>query len=207
MSDYLAHKFKKGGFLISLTGSASAWRLIEIEVAKQDASFTYRVHREKLRSARRREGRYLLRTNLTETDPAKLWGFYLQLVAVEEAFKNLKGDLAIRPIFHQNEERIEAHIFVSFLAYCLHVTLTQRLRTLAPGLTTRSVLEKFAMVQMIDVHLLTTDGRELILTRYTQPERELQLLLDKLKLELPAHPRPGSAPPKPPQPLLCSADL
>ncbi|MDX1489211.1 MAG: IS1634 family transposase, partial [Acidiferrobacterales bacterium] len=110
-----------------------AWRLIEVEVAKQEASFTYRLKREKLRLAWRREGRYLLRTNLTETNPAKLWGFYLQLVAVEEAFKNLKGDLAIRPIFHQKEQRIEAHIFVSFLAYCLHVTLTQRLRTLAPG--------------------------------------------------------------------------
>jgi len=167
-----------------------AWRLIEIEVAKGEASFTYRLHREKLRSARRREGRYLLRTNLSETDPAKLWSLYLQLVAVEEAFKNLKGDLAIRPIFHQHEQRIEAHIFVSFLAYCLHVTLTQRLRTLAPGLTARSVLEKFAAVQMIDVHLPTTDGRELTLTRYTQPEPELQLLLDKFKLELPVQSPP-----------------
>ena len=186
----------------------SAWRLIEIEVANPQASFTYRLHREKLRSTRRREGRYLLRTNLTETDPAKLWGFYLQLVAVEEAFKNLKGDLAIRPIFHQNEQRIEAHIFVSFLAYCLHVTLGQRLRTLAPGLTARSVLEKFAAMQMIDVHLPTTDGRELILTRYTQPEPELELLLDELKLKLPAQPPPKiSAAREPPQPLLCSADL
>lgn len=167
-----------------------AWRLIEVEVAQHKASFAYRLHREKLRSARRREGRYLLRTNLTETDPAKLWRFYLQLVAVEEAFKNLKGDLAIRPIFHQHQDRIEAHIFVSFLAYCLHVTLAQRLRTLAPGLTTRSVLEKFAALQMIDVHLPTTDGRELILTRYTHPEPELQLLLDKLKLELPAQSPP-----------------
>ena len=168
----------------------SVWRLIEIEVDNQQPSFTYRLHREKLHSARRREGRYLLRTNLTETDPAKLWGFYLQLVAVEEAFKNLKGDLAIRPIFHQHEDRVEAHIFVSFLAYCLHVTLTERLRMLAPGLTARSVLEKFAAVQMIDVHLPTTDGREIILTRTTQPEPELRLLLNKLKLELPAQPRP-----------------
>jgi hypothetical protein len=95
----------------------SAWRLIKIEVAKQGASFTYRLHREKLRRARRREGRYLLRTNLTESDPAKLWSMYLQLVAVEEAFRNLKGDLAVRPIYHQNEQRVEAHIFVSFLAY------------------------------------------------------------------------------------------
>ena len=168
----------------------SAWRLVEIEVDKHEGLFTYHLNREKLRIARRREGRYLLRTNLTETDPAKLWSLYLQLVAVEEAFKNLKSDLAIRPIFHQHEDRIEAHIFVSFLAYCLHVTLTQRLRTLAPGLTTRSVLEKFSAVEMIDVHLPTTDGRELTLTRYTEPEPELKLLLDKLKLELPAQSPP-----------------
>jgi len=167
-----------------------AWRLVQIEVDKHQASFSYRLRREKLRSVRRREGRYLLRTNLTEADPAKLWSFYLQLVAVEEAFKNLKGDLAIRPIFHQREQRMEAHIFVSFLAYCLHVTLGQRLRSLAPGLTARSVLEKFAAVQMIDVHLPTTDGRELTLTRYTQSEPELKLLLEKLKLELPPQPAP-----------------
>jgi hypothetical protein len=167
-----------------------AWRLVQIEVDKHQASFSYRLRREKLRSVRRREGRYLLRTNLTEADPAKLWSLYLQLVAVEEAFKNLKGDLAIRPIFHQREERMEAHIFVSFLAYCLHVTLGQRLRSLAPGLTARSVLEKFAAVQMIDVHLPTTDGRELTLTRHTQPEPELKLLLEKLKLQLPPQPAP-----------------
>ena len=172
----------------------SAWRLLEIEVDKHKGIFIYRLNRKKLRTARRREGRYLLRTNLTETDPAKLWSLYLQLVAVEQAFKNLKSDLAIRPIFHQHQERIEAHIFVSFLAYCLHVTLTQRLHTLAPGLTARSVLEKFAAVQMIDVHLPTTDGRELTLTRYTEPEPELKLLLEKLKLELPAQPPPKISP-------------
>jgi len=131
-----------------------------------------------------------LRTNLVEDDPAKLWNYYLQLVRIEEAFKNLKGDLAIRPIFHQDEARIEAHIFIAFLAYCLHVTLGRRLHALAPGLTPRSVFEKFAAVQMIDVHIPTTDGRELHLTRYTEPEPELRLLLDKLKLALPAQPLP-----------------
>jgi len=170
--------------------SPSAYRLVEVEVDKEKATFTYRLDREKLRRQRHREGRYLLRTNLTETDPAKLWSLYLQLVNVEEAFKNLKGDLAIRPIFHQREKRIEAHILISFLAYCLHITLTERLRALAPGLTTRSVLEKFASMQMIDVHVPTTDGRELIMTRTTQPEPDLQLLLDKLKLQLPAQPPP-----------------
>src|SRR6202035_1666984 len=145
-------------------------------------------------------------TNLSENDPAQLWSYYLQLVAVEEAFKNLKGDLAIRPIFHQQEARIEAHIFIAFLAYCLHVTLERRLHGLAPGLTPRSVLEKFAAMQMIDVHIPTTDGRELLLTRYTEPEPDLSLLLTKLKLDLPAQP-----PPKitagPCRRSRCSADL
>lgn len=173
------------------TKTPAAWRLIEVELAQRAARFTYRLDRDKLRQVRAREGRYLLRTNLTESDPAKLWQFYLQLVEVEAAFKTLKGDLAIRPVFHQEERRIEAHIFIAFLAYCLHVTLGQQLKALAPGLTPRSVLEKFAAVQMIDVYVPTTDGRELSLTRYTQPEPELKLLLGKLKLTLPAQ-----APPK-----------
>jgi hypothetical protein len=156
----------------------------------QEASFTYKLNREKLRRARRREGRYLLRTTLTEQDPAKLWSYYLQLVVVEEAFKNLKGDLAVRPIHHQKEERIEAHIFIAFLAYCLHATLRCRLQALAPGLTPRSVFDKFAGVQMIDVHIPTTDGRELVLERYTEPERDLKLLLGELKLVLPEQPPP-----------------
>ena len=168
----------------------TAWRLIAIDVAADSATFTYRLDRQKLRQARRREGRYLLRTNLVENDPAKLWNYYLLLVRVEEAFKTLKGDLAIRPIFHQYEARIEAHIFIAFLAYCLHVTLGRRLHALAPGLTPRSVFEKFAAMQLIDVHIPTTDGRELHLTRYTEPEPELRLLLDKLKLALPAQPLP-----------------
>ena len=128
-------------------------------------------------------------------------------MAVEEAFKNLKGDLVVRPIFHQKEPRVEAHIFVSFLAYCLHVTLGERLRWLAPGLTPRSVLEKFAALQMIDVHLPTTDGREIILTRTTQPEPELRLLLDELKLELPAQPPPKISAAQATSATGCSADL
>jgi len=163
----------------------AAWRLVTVEMAIQGASFGYWLSRKKLREVRRREGRYLLRTNLTESDPAKLWEYYLRLVAVEEAFKTLKGDLSIRPIYHQREERIEAHIFIAFLAYCLHVTLGHRLKHLAPGLTTRSVLEKFCAVQMIDVHVPITDGRELTLTRYTQPEPELKLLIEKLRIALP----------------------
>ena len=152
---------------------------------KQTATLTWQLDREALRVAWRREGRYLLRTNLTDTDPAKLWEFYLQLTEVEQAFKELKGDLSIRPIHHQLERRIKAHIFISFLAYCLQVTLKARLRRCASGLTPRAVLEKFAAVQMLDVHLPTTDRREVIMARYTHPEKDLQLLLHQLNLTLP----------------------
>jgi len=174
-------------------------RLSTMQLTREELLMRLGAARDKLRQTRLREGRYLLRTNLVEEDPAKLWGHYLLLMAVEEAFKNLKGDLAIRPVFHQLEARIEAHVFIAFLAYCLHVTLARRLHALAPGLTPRSVLEKFAAMQMIDVHLPTTDGRELVLTRYTEPEPELSLLLNKLKLELPAQPPPKitAAPPAP----------
>ena len=173
----------------------AAWRLVDVKLAETGASFTFTLNRGKLRKARRREGRYLLRTNLAASDPADLWTYYLQLVAVEEAFKTIKGDLAIRPIFHQKIERIEAHIFVAFLAYCLYVTLARRLNPLAPGLTARSIIEKFAAVQMIDLNVPTTDGRQLRLTRYTEPEPELQLILAKLRLALPAQPTPTIAAP------------
>lgn len=157
---------------------------------RQTATLSYRLDRVQLRDAWRREGRYLLRTNMTKADPAKLWAFYLQLTEVEQAFKELKGDLAIRPIYHQLDHRIEAHILVSFLAYALQVTLKARLKHTASGLTPRATLEKFAAVQMLDVHLPTTHGREIILSRYTQPEKDLQLLLDQLKMDLPEQPPP-----------------
>lgn len=172
----------------------TAWRLIDIQLpeptAEGIASFSFALNREKLRQVRRREGRYLLRTNLCGREPAQLWEFYLQLVEIEAAFKNLKDDLALRPIFHQLEHRIEAHIFVAFMAYCLHVTLRARLRPLAPGLTPRAVLDKFATIQMLDVHFPTTDGRTLILSRYTHPEPDHKLLLEQLNLTLPAQPPP-----------------
>ena len=194
LKELVAMKNTREQLLIKL-GAARAkapvgWRLVDVKVDKASAGFTFALNRNKLRTIRRREGRYLLRTNLTESDPATLRQYYIQLVAVEEAFKNLKADLAIRPVFHQEERRIEAHIFIAFLAYCLYVTLQRRLHALAPGLTARSALEKFAAVQMIDVHLPTTDGRELVLTRYTQPEPELQLLINQLKLQLPPQPPP-----------------
>jgi transposase len=154
------------------------------------ADVAFALKKDRLREVCKREGRYLLRTNLPEENPAKVWEFYLQLVEVEEAFKNLKGDLSVRPIFHQLERRIEAHIFVCFLAYCVHVTLRHQLRAKAPGLTVRQVLEKFGRMQLMDVHFPTTDGRELVFVRYTQPEKDQQLLLEQMKWELPPQPPP-----------------
>jgi transposase len=168
----------------------AAWRLVDVEIAAAAAAFTFALNRKKLRQVRRREGRYLLRTNLCGRDPAQLWQFYIQLVEIEAAFKNLKDDLQLRPIYHQIEQRIEAHIFVAFLAYCLHVTLRARLRPLAPGLTPRAVLDKLAAVQMLDVHFQTTDGRTLILTRYTELNADQQLLVSQLGLNLPAQSPP-----------------
>jgi transposase len=172
----------------------SVWKLVQISVAQAGNSssqlLSYRLDKERLRVVRRREGRYLLRSNLIGIDPAQLWELYIQLTQIEEAFRNLKGDLAVRPIYHQLQQRIEAHIFVAFIAYCLHVTLRRRLHKLAPGLTPRAVLEKFKTIQMIDVHLPTTDGRRVILPRYTQPEQEHRMLLHGLNLELPAQPKP-----------------
>jgi transposase len=181
--------------------SPSAWRLVKIQLPTREKKFGFKLLKDKLRPVRRREGRYLLRSNMPERMPKQLWEFYLQLIQVEQAFKHLKGDLAIRPIFHQKETRIEAHIFVAFLAYCVHATLGRRLKDLAPGLSSRAVLEKMAALQMIDVHLPTTDDRTVILTRYTHPEKEHQMLIEKLKLTLPEQPPPkittAQLPPKP----------
>jgi hypothetical protein len=175
--------------------AGKAWTLVDIKLpeprqAVTPETFCFSLNRGKLRRARRSEGTYLLRTNLAAEAPEELWRQYIVLTEVEQAFKEIKQDLGIRPLYHQKDERIEAHIFVSFLAYCLQVTLKQRARVKAPGLTPRAILEKFKSMQMIDVHLPTTDGRNLVLPRYTQPEKDLQLLLHQLNLDLPDQPPP-----------------
>jgi transposase len=178
-----------------------AARLVDSTVKSgRGGKLTFCLRKDKLRQLRQREGRYLLRSNITSKASAEtLWTFYIQLTEVEAAFKTLKDDLALRPIHHQLLGRVEAHIFVAFLAYCLHVTLHRRLRDLAPGLTPRAVLEKFATIQMLDVLLPTTDGRTVVLTRYTNPQTDVNVLLQRLKLELPPQPPPRiKAPPPPP---------
>src|ERR1700684_305477 len=175
--------------------AGNAYGLLTIHTPAKDQlvtprTFHFSLDRKKLRAARRREGGYLLRSNIRGDDPGHLWRLYLQLVEIEQAFKELKNDLSIRPIHHQLEDRIEAHIFVAFLAYGLMVTLKQRLKALAPGLAPRGVLEKLAAIQMIDVELPTTDDQTIVLSRHTEPDHDHRLLLQRLKLELPAQPPP-----------------
>jgi transposase len=164
-----------------------------VEAAGQ---LTFSLDRAKLRTLCQREGRYLLRTNLSQDNPELLWRCYMQLVFVEEAFRTLKGDLGLRPIYHHKAERIEAHLFVAFLAYCLSITLRQRLKALAGGLMPRVVFEKLATLQLLDVRVPTTDGRELLLVRRTEPDRDVALLLARLNLTLPAQPPPRISLPK-----------
>jgi hypothetical protein len=150
-----------------------------------EGKLTFLLDRVKLQTARRREGRYLLRTNLSADNPELLWRCYMQLVCVEEAFRTLKGDLGLRPIYHRKPERIEAHLFVAFLAYCLSITLRQRLKALAGGLMPRTLFEKLTTLQLLDVRVPTTDGRELLLVRRTEPDHDVALLLAQLNLTLP----------------------
>jgi transposase len=153
-------------------------------------SFTFRLDKEQLKQAELRDGHYLLRSNMVAEEPAVLWERYIQLTQIEAAFRTMKSELGIRPIYHQLEHRVEAHILVAFLAYCLIVTLKNRLQALAPGLTPKTVLEKLGAIQMLDVWLPTTDGRWLVMPRYTQPEAEQAILLHKLQLHLPQQPPP-----------------
>lgn len=149
---------------------------------------SFGLNRAKLHQVRRREGGYLHRFNLATAKPVTLWELYLQLVDVEQAFKDLKGDLHLRPIWDQLDNRIDAHIFISFLAYCLHVTLRNVSCNVAPGLTPNAIIQKLCSIQMIDVHLPTTDDREIVLSRYTQSEKDVALLLAQLAMALPPPP-------------------
>jgi transposase len=157
-------------------------------VTKQ--TFHFRVNKDKLKRAEQRDGHYLLRSNLAAEDPAVLWARYVQLTQIEAVFRSLKSELGLRPVYHRLERRVDAHILVAFLAYCLQVTLKNRLQIHAPGLTPAAVMDKLGTVQMIDVWIPTLDGRWLILPRYTQPSKDLQVLMEKIRLAFPAQPPP-----------------
>jgi Transposase DDE domain len=175
--------------------AGSVYRFLQIHVPREGEtvtrhSFHFRVDQPKLKAAELQDGHYLLRSNLVGEDPAVLWERYVQLAQIEAAFKAMKSELGIRPLYHQLGHRVEAHILVAFLAYCLLITLKNRLQALAPGLTPKAVLEKLATIQMLDVWLPTTDGRWLVMPRFTQPQADQAILLHKLKLDLPQQPPP-----------------
>jgi transposase len=177
------------------TDAGRAFGFVKINLPQADQevtkeTFTFQLNKARLKETEMRDGHYLLRTNLVAEDPAVLWDRYVQLTQIEAAFKCLKSDLGIRPIHHQLEHRVDAHILIAFLAYCLTVTLRHRLRMQAPGLTPRAVLEKLAGIQMLDVSFPTTDGRRLVMPRYTEPNPEQALLLHQLNLVLPQQPPP-----------------
>jgi transposase len=173
----------------------NAYRLVILHLPStkdpvDPSTFRIELDRKKLKTTRRHEGQYLLRSNLTGEDPAELWRNYINLVRIEESFRTMKSDLGLRPIHHQLDNRIEAHIFISFIAYCLHITLEKMNKQKATGLSARSVLNRLSEIQMLDVKIPATDGRELKMKRYTKPEKLHHLLLDQLGLTLPVQPPP-----------------
>jgi len=177
------------------SAAGRAFQFVQLQVPSEGQAvtretFQFRVDKKKLQAAEWHDGHYLLRSNLAAGDPCVLWERYVQLTQIESVFRSLKSELGIRPIYHQLEHRADAHILIAFLAYCLQITLKQRLLRHAPGLTPTAVLEKLAEIQMIDIWIPTVDQRWLILPRYTQPSPDTKLLIEKLRLELPNQPPP-----------------
>ena len=172
-----------------------AFGFVKIQLPTKDQevtreTFSFQVDKAKLKAAEQRDGHYLLRSNLTAEDPAVLWTRYVQLTQIESVFRSLKSELGVRPIYHQLEHRADAYILIAFLAYCLQVTLKNRLMIYAPGLTPAAVLEKLATIQMVEVWIPLLDGRWLMLPRHTQPEKDVQAILDHIQITLPAQPPP-----------------
>ena len=172
-----------------------AFGFVKIQIPQADQAvtretFSFQVDKAKLKATEQRDGHYLLRSNLTAEDPAVLWTRYVQLTQIESVFRCLKSELSIRPIHHQLEHRADAHVLIAFLAYCLHITLKNRLMIHAPGLTPAAVLEKLATIQMVEVWIPMLDGRWLVLPRHTQPEQDVQMVLDHIHITLPSQPPP-----------------
>jgi len=172
-----------------------AFGFVKIRLPAKDepvsrGTFTFHTDKTKLKAAEQRDGHYLLRSNLTAEDPAVLWTRYVQLTQIESVFRSLKSELGVRPIYHQLEHRADAHVLIAFLAYCLQVTLKNRLLIHAPGLTPAAVLEKLATIQMVEVWIPMRDGRWLVLPRHTQPAPDVQALLDRVRISLPSQPPP-----------------
>lgn len=165
-----------------------AWRYVSIEC--QEGQLSWHWDRQALRLAQHRDGAYLLRTNLSDRSPEALWRMYVQLTEVETVFRAMKSELAIRPIWHWVGPRVEAHVMVAFLGYCLWVCLKQKLKAAAPGLSPWQVLDQFKRVVQVEVWFKLRTGGAICLPRITQPESAQALLLHQMGWSLPEQPPP-----------------
>ena len=166
-----------------------AWKYLR-EADYEGRRLRWSWDKERLRNIRLIDGAYLLRTNLDLREPDLLWQQYIQLTEVEEAFRVLKSELAIRPVWHRLDRRVEAHILIAFLAYCLWVCLKQKLRPCAPSLTPARVLESLARMQMVEVWFALRRGGRICLPRITEPESDQSIILHRLGWKLPQQPPP-----------------
>ena len=157
---------------------------------KRKLRLFWRWNKERLRHARMRDGAYLLRTNLDPMEPECLWQQYIQLTEVESAFRCLKSELSIRPIWHHTDRRVEAHILVAFLGYCLWVCLKHQLKAIAGSITPARLLDAMQTIQLVEVWFQLRDRRQLCLPRITQPDKHQATLLDQLGWNLPEQPPP-----------------
>jgi len=176
------------GRLLSRNSRAAGKYSIEVEETEERRSGLRLVVAENAAwttSSAAQEGCYLLRTNVSEWSEEELWRTYIQLTDAEAAFRVQKSELRIRPVWHQREDRVQAHIFVCFLAYVLWKTLEQWTRRAGLGSCPRTVLDELAAVQSVDVVLPTTDGRALRVRCVVKPERAPAMLIERLGLELP----------------------
>lgn len=157
----------------------------------RDGRVEWEWDREKWRAAVARDGAYLLRAHWPgQSDPAALWKTYIQLTEAEAAFRSLKSEIKVRPIWHSKQSRVEAHIMVAFLGYAMWVCLKKRAAACSTSLTPWQVLQHLRAIVMVDVELETRDGRTLVLPRITVPEKEQAALLLQLGWTLPEQPPP-----------------
>ena len=152
--------------------------------------FAFRLNRHALKKAYRQDGTYLLRTNLIENDPSRLWEQYIQLTEVESAFRALKSEIKLRPINHRIEPRVEAHVMVAFMGYAMWVCLKWKLKGMAGSLSPRQAIELFRSLKLVEVWFDTIDGRRICLPRITMPEPDHQIVLEQFKWNLPEQPPP-----------------
>jgi len=165
-----------------------AWRYVAAEW--KEPKLSWRWDRQALRLAQHRDGAYLLRTNLSDHSPEALWRMYVQLTEVEAVFRTLKSELAIRPIWHWVGPRVEAHVMVAFVGYCLWVCLKQKLKAAAPGLSPWQLLDQFKRIVQVEVWFKLKTGGAICLPRITQPEAAQALLLHQMGWALPEQPPP-----------------